>query len=244
MRKFGLIGETLKHSFSANYFAEKFEREVITDCSYELFELPSIEHITELISSTPELCGFNITIPYKQQIIPYLDSIDIEAERIGAINCVRIVDGKLHGYNTDIVGLRESIKRLLGNQVVDRALILGTGGASQAVQYLLGEMSIEFELVSRDPHKATVTYDSISPELVSQSKLIINTTPLGTYPNVESAPSLPYAYVSPSHYMFDLVYNPPLTQFLSYGEQRGAHTLNGAVMLLEQAEESWRIWNR
>ncbi len=243
MRKFGLIGKTLKHSFSANYFAEKFARESIDDCSYSLYELDSIEQITTLLESEKELCGFNITIPYKQQIIPYLDSIDIEAERIGAVNCVRIINGKLHGYNADIVGLRDSVAKLLGGAYVDRALVLGTGGASSAVQYLLGEMGVEFELVSRDPMKATITYSTISPEDITRAQLIINTTPLGTYPDVDSAPTLPYAFVSPSHYLFDLVYNPPLTQFLSYGEQRGAHILNGEVMLIAQAEESWRIWN-
>ncbi len=243
MRKFGLIGKTLKHSFSANYFAEKFKRENISDCSYSLFELESIDDVLGLLKREPDLCGFNITIPYKQQIFPYLDSIDIEAERIGAVNCVKIENGKLRGYNADIVGLRASIAKLLNGAYIDRALILGTGGASSAVQYMLGEMGIEFELVSRDPLKSTLTYSTLSPEEITRAQLIINTTPLGTYPDVESAPSIPYAFVSPSHYLFDLVYNPPLTQFLSYGEQRGAHTLNGETMLLAQAEESWRIWN-
>ncbi|MFI3323537.1 MAG: shikimate dehydrogenase [Rikenellaceae bacterium] len=243
MRKFGLIGKTLKHSFSANYFAAKFEREKITDCSYSLFELEGIEQIRELIEREADLCGFNITIPYKQQIFPYLDSIDIEAERIGAVNCVRIENGLLKGYNADIVGLRASMAKLLGGAYISRALVLGTGGASSAVQYMLGEMGIEFELVSRDPLKSSLTYSTLSPEEITRSELIINTTPLGTYPDTQSCPSLPYAFVSPSHYLFDLVYNPPLTQFLSYGEQRGAHTLNGETMLLAQAEESWRIWN-
>ncbi|MFI3333067.1 MAG: shikimate dehydrogenase [Rikenellaceae bacterium] len=242
MRKFGLIGKTLKHSFSAKYFAEKFSHEGITDCSYSLFELEKIEDILLLINQEPELCGFNITIPYKQQIIPYLDSIDIEAERIGAVNCVKIENGRLIGYNADIVGLRESIAKLLNGTYVDRALVLGTGGASSAVQYMLGEMGVEFELVSRDPLKSTITYATISPEDITRAQLIINTTPLGTFPDIESAPSLPYAFVSPSHYLFDLVYNPPLTQFLSYGEQRGARILNGQTMLVAQAEESWRIW--
>ncbi len=243
MRKFGLIGKTLKHSFSADYFAKKFEAEHIDNCSYSLFELEKIEDVLTLIKNEPELCGFNITIPYKQQILPYLDSIDIEAERIGAVNCVTIKDGKLTGYNADIVGLRSSMAKLLDGAYVDQALVLGTGGASSAVQYMLGEMGVAFELVSRDPAKATITYDSISAEDIMRTQLIINTTPLGTYPDIESAPSLPYAYVSPSHYLFDLVYNPPLTQFLSYGEQRGAKILNGETMLIAQAEESWRIWN-
>ncbi len=244
MRKFGLIGRSLKHSFSASYFAEKFKNEGIEDCSYSLFELERIEDVVSLVEENPELCGFNITIPYKQQIFPYLDSIDIEAERVGAVNCVKIENGKLRGYNTDIVGLRCSMAKLLNGAFVDRALVLGTGGASSAVQYMLGEMGIEFELISRDPLKATITYSTISPEDISRSELIINTTPLGTYPDVESAPQIPYAFVSPSHYLFDLVYNPPLTQFLSYGKQRGAKILNGETMLWGQAEESWRIWQQ
>ncbi len=244
MRKFGLIGKTLKHSFSASYFASKFERENIADCSYELFELEKIEDVLSLLERETELCGFYITIPYKQQIFPYLDSIDVEAERIGAVNCVKIENGKLKGYNTDIFGLRSSIAKLLNGSFVDRALVLGTGGASSAVQYMLAEMGVEFELVSRDPLKATITYSTLSTEDITRSKLIINTTPLGTYPDVDSAPQLPYAYVSPSHFLFDLVYNPPLTQFLSYGEQRGAKILNGETMLLAQAEESWRIWQQ
>ncbi len=243
MRKFGLIGKSLKHSFSADYFAKKFKAENITDCTYSLFELEELEDVRSMLEDHKELCGFNITIPYKQQIFPYLDSIDIEAERIGAVNCVTIEEGKLKGYNTDIVGLRSSMAKLLKGAYIDRALVLGTGGASSAVQYMLGEMGIEFELVSRDPLKSTITYSTISPEDISRAQLIINTTPLGTYPDIDSAPSLPYAFISPSHYLFDLVYNPPLTQFLSYGEQRGAKILNGETMLLAQAEESWRIWN-
>ncbi len=242
MRKFGLIGKSLKHSFSKSYFTEKFEREGISDCSFSLFELEKIEDVLTLIEQEKELCGFTITNPYKQQIIPYLDSIDIEAERIGAINCVKIENGKLRGYNTDIIGLRVSMAKLLNGAQIDRALILGTGGAASAVQYLLGEMGIEFELVSRDPLKSNITYSTLSPEDITRAGLIVNATPLGTFPNVDEAPTIPYAFVSPSHYMFDLVYNPPLTQFLSYGEQRGAHTLNGQTMLVAQAEGAWDIW--
>ncbi len=244
MRRYGLIGKKLSHSFSAKYFAEKFLREGIEDCSYSLFEIDSAERVKELIASYPELCGFNITIPYKRDIIPLLDSISFEAEQIGAVNCVKINDGKLEGYNTDIAGLRLSLNKLVGDSEIENALILGTGGASQAVQYLLGERGIPFELVSRDATKASITYDSISPEIIESSHLIINTTPLGTYPDVDSAPSIPYAFISPNHFLFDLVYNPAVTQFLDYGAQRGARTLNGEMMLLEQAEESWRIWQR
>ncbi len=244
MRKFGLIGKTLGHSFSQKYYTEKFKREGIDDATFSHFELETIEQVKTLIEQEPTLCGFNVTIPYKEQIIPYLDAIDIEAERIGAVNCVRVNNGKLTGYNTDIVGLSNSINKLLNGAQIERAIILGTGGASKTVQYLLGQMGVEFELVSRDPLKSTITYSTISAEDITRAQLIVNATPLGTFPDVESAPSIPYAFVSPSHYLFDLVYNPPLTQFLSYGEQRGAHTLNGEDMLIDQAEKGWEIWNR
>ena len=243
MRKFGLIGKTLSHSFSADYFSKKFASEGIAQCQYSLYELENIEQVGELIASNTDLCGFNVTIPYKREIIPLLDTVDFEAEQIGAVNCVKIADGKLYGYNTDIAGLRLSLAKLIGSTYIEQALILGTGGASLAVQYLLAEQCIPYELISRDERKATITYDTISPEVIERSQLIINTTPLGTYPNMESAPSLPYAYISPSHFMLDLVYNPEVTQFLDYGMQRGATTLNGYTMLVEQAEESWRIWN-
>ncbi len=245
MRHYGLIGKKLSHSFSAKYFAEKFEREQIYDCSYSLYEIDSAERIKELIAADTELCGFNVTIPYKQDIIPLLDSLSFEAQCIGAVNCVKIhKNGTLEGHNTDIAGLRVSLDALLQGAEVQHALILGTGGASQAVQYLLSERGIPFELVSRDAAKATITYNSISAEVVEASHLIINTTPLGTYPDVDSAPSIPYAFISPSHFMLDLVYNPAVTQFLDYGNQRGARTLNGAMMLREQAEKSWRIWQK
>ncbi len=244
MRRFGLIGEHLPHSFSAKYFAEKFEREDIADCDYSLYELAKIEEVEELLK-TPDLVGFNITIPYKQQIMRYLDALSPEAERIGAVNCVNIDrDGRLTGYNTDIIGLRDSLIKFLDGVQPERALILGTGGAAQAVQYLMGEMEIEYLIVSRDLTKGNITYDQITPEIIQSHKLIINATPLGTYPNVDSFPLLPYAYLTSEHYLYDLVYNPPLTQFLSFGQDRGAHICNGQEMLIGQAEAAWTIWNR
>ncbi|MFI3278248.1 MAG: shikimate dehydrogenase [Rikenellaceae bacterium] len=241
MRRFALIGEHLPHSFSAKYFGEKFKREGISDCEYNLCELSRIEEVVEFLK-TPDLKGFNITIPYKQQIIPYLDSMSPEAKNIGAINCVDIRDGKLIGYNTDIIGLRRSMEEFLGGVRPERALILGTGGAAQAVQYLMAEMDIIFESVSRDPLKGTITYNQLTPEIIQSHKLIINATPLGTYPDVERAAQIPYAYISPEHYLYDLVYNPPLTRFLSYGKERGAHICNGEAMLIGQAEAAWEIW--
>lgn len=244
MKRFGLIGRPLGHSASAAYFTEKFSREGINDCSYALYELPEIGALSGLLEQHPDLCGLNVTIPYKREVIPYLDSISAEAQAIGAVNCIRrTAEGRLEGFNTDIIGLREALSELLGFAEPEQALVLGTGGASQAVQYALAERGIPFALVSRDPAKGNYTYDNLPCEVVEQSRLIINASPVGTYPNVGEAPRIPYAYVTPEHYLLDLVYNPEVTQFLDYGRQRGARTLNGRVMFVEQAEASWRIWN-
>ena len=244
MRRFGLVGRTLAHSFSADYFADKFRREGVGDCSYALYELPSVDGVRELLAREPELCGFNVTIPYKREIIPLLDRLSFEAECIGAVNCMkRTADGCLCGYNTDIEGIHASLAQLLGGEVPDEALVLGTGGASQAVQYALAQLGIPYGLVSRDAARGDYTYDNLPCEVVERSLLIINATPVGTYPASDEAPRIPYGYVTPAHRLFDLVYNPPLTQFLDYGRQRGARTLNGELMLRVQAEASWRIWN-
>ena len=243
MRRYGLIGRSLGHSFSARYFAGKFRREGITECDYSLYELPSIEALPELLAAQPELEGFNVTIPYKQQVFNYLNDVSEEAVRIGAVNCVRRDGERLTGYNTDIEGIRLSLKILFGEDTPEAALVLGTGGASQAVQYALAERDIPFALVSREAAKGNYTYDDLPCEAVESSRLIVNASPVGTYPNVDAAPRIPYAYVTPEHYLLDLVYNPPLTQFLDYGRQRGAHILNGRTMFVGQAEASWRIWN-
>jgi len=242
MKEYGLIGRPLGHSNSAKYFAEKFLREKIADCSYSLFELPSIEALPGLLAEHPDLCGFNVTIPYKQQVIRYLDALSFEARNIGAVNCVRREGGRLVGYNTDAIGLRQSLARFL-TALPERALVLGTGGASQAVQYILSELGIAFDLVSRDAARGNYTYDNLPCEAVEAAKLIVNATPVGTFPNVEEAPRIPYAFLSPEHYLFDLVYNPPLTSFLDYGRQRGAHIRNGEEMFVAQAEAAWQIWN-
>ena len=289
MRRFGLIGRPLGHSASAAYFTEKFNREGITDCEYSLYELGSIGDLPGLLECLPELCGLNVTIPYKRDVMAFLDSVSPEAEAIGAVNCIRrTADGRLAGHNTDVIGLRAALNELLGAAQPGQALVLGTGGASQAVQYALAERDIPFALVSREAAKGNYTYDDLpceaveasrlivnaSPvgtypnvdaaprilvsreaakgnytyddlpcEAVEASRLIVNASPVGTYPNVDAAPRIPYAYVTPEHYLLDLVYNPPLTQFLDYGRQRGAHILNGRTMFVEQAEASWRIWN-
>ena len=243
MRQFGLIGRSLAHSFSQNYFTEKFQREGITDAAYRLYEIPQIADLQQLLADNPDLKGLNVTIPYKQQVVPMLDSLSYEAECIGAVNCIRIKQGCLEGHNTDIAGLRAAFGKLLAGDVPDSALVLGTGGASQAVQYALGELGIAFEIVSRDELRGNYTYDNLPVEVVGQSRLIINATPVGTWPDVDDAPRIPYAFVTPDHYLLDLVYNPEVTSFLDYGMQLGAHVLNGRTMLEVQAEEAWRIWN-
>ncbi len=242
MREFGIIGRPLGHSASARHFTAKFEKEGL-DCRFCQYELPSIEALPELLERVP-LVGFNVTIPYKQQVMRYLDALSPEAERIGAVNCVRrMADGRLVGHNTDIIGLRVALGELLGDQMIEHALVLGTGGASQAVQYALMEREIPYALISRDEARGQYTYDNLPVEVVAQSKLIINATPVGTYPNVDEAPRIPYAYLTPEHHLLDLVYNPPVTQFLAYGQQRGARTMNGERMFIGQAAAGWAIWN-
>ncbi len=243
MRRFGLIGEHLPHSFSAKYFAEKFCREGIEGCEYSLYELPQIEALEELLKSTDGLEGFNVTIPYKRDVMHYLDDISAEAAAIGAVNCVKLEQGKLRGYNTDVMGLRESMLEFLGDYRPERALILGTGGASLAVVYVLEELGIEYQIVSRSAREGWITYDDVTREVLESSKLIVNATPLGTFPDVESAPNIDYKVLTPSHYLFDLVYNPPLTKFLAEGKLRGSKICNGEAMLIGQAEGAWKIWN-
>ena len=246
MRRYGLIGLKLGHSFSARYFADKFQREGLAgECSYDLYELPSIACVTDFIRNTDSLQGFNVTIPYKQQIIPYLDFLSREAQEIGAVNCVRIAsDGCTTGYNTDIDGIRFSLDKLLQGTDVEAALLLGTGGASQAVQYVLAERNIPFSIVSRDKSKGNFTYEELSQDVVASHPLIINSSPVGMYPNVEDAPAIPYHHLTSHHYLFDLVYNPTTTQFMARGARYGAHTLSGLDMLYAQAEAAWTIWNR
>ena len=245
MRRFGLIGRTLGHSFSAKYFAEKFDREGLSaQCRYDLFEMPEVACVEQLIEQTEGLVGFNVTIPYKQQIIPHLNSLSDEARNIGAVNCVKLSDdGTRTGYNTDVDGIRISLDKLLGSAEVESALVLGTGGASQAVQYVLAERGIRFSIVSRDCTKGNLTYDDLSPEVIAGNTLIINTTPVGMHPHYEQAPDIAYSALTPNHYLFDLVYNPERTLFLERGAKQGAHTLSGLDMLYAQAEAAWKIWN-
>ena len=245
MRRFGLIGRTLGHSFSARYFADKFAREGLAEqCRYDLFELEEVERVKDLLLRTEGFEGFNVTIPYKQQIIPLLHSLSREAREIGAVNCVKVADdGMLTGYNTDIDGIRLSLDELLGEEQVEAALILGTGGASQAVQYVLSERNIRYQLVSRDKSKGDLTYDELTPEVMDFHRLIINSSPVGMYPHCDEAPAVPYHLLTQKHYLFDLVYNPERTLFMERGEAQGAHTLSGLAMLYAQAESAWKIWN-
>ena len=244
MKRFGLIGKRLGHSFSAKYFAEKFEREGLQECDYSLYELPEIGCVKEFML-TPDLVGFNVTIPYKQQIIPYLDALDAQAREVGAVNCVKIErDGRRVGYNTDVDGIRLSLDKLLGEEKVSAALILGTGGASQAVQYVLRERGINYKVVSREKDKADLTYDELTQDVMATHRLIINASPVGMYPACENCPNIPYAMLSGSHYLFDLVYNPLTTRFMELGAEQGAATLSGIDMLYAQAESAWKIWNR
>lgn len=243
MRQYGLIGFPLGHSFSQRYFAEKFQKEGIENCSYMNFPIEKIEKIEEVLHEHSDLQGFNVTIPYKQAIIPYLSKLSREAETIGAVNCVRRTPEGLIGYNTDAYGFHRSLNTLLNGVHPGRALVLGTGGASRAIKFVLSEMNIPFDTVSRRLQGADYTYKILTDEIIQAHRLIINCTPLGTFPKTDEYPDLPYEAIGPSHFLFDLVYNPPLTEFLRRGKQRGASIQNGYEMLVGQAELAWEIWN-
>lgn len=245
MRLYGLIGRSLAHSFSQAYFTQKFDRLGITDCRYELFELPEPATLPNLLARHPELVGLNVTIPYKEQVWPYLSRLAPSAARVGAVNVIEIQDdGALVGHNTDVVGFRESLRRFypLRGQA-GRALVLGTGGAAKAVSAALADLGIPHWQVSRSPLAAHLTYHELTPQVLAAHLLIINTTPLGTYPNVDECPDLAYDCLTASHYLFDLVYNPRETEFLRRGAAQGAHVKNGYEMLELQAEAAWDIWN-
>ena len=242
MRQLGLIGKTLSHSFSKSYFEEKFQRENITGFSYDLFEIPDIQYIREFLQRHPDVIGFNVTIPYKQAIIPYLDALSEKATAVGAVNTVTIqhIDGQIiaKGFNTDILGFRQSLENV---DTPDRALILGTGGAAAAVTYVLENLGCRCTAVSRNPERG-LPYSALTPEIIAQHKLIVNCTPLGTYPNIYEKPDIPYDGISGEHYLYDLVYNPSETAYLKEGIRRGAKVQNGLSMLHAQAEAAWFLW--
>ena len=240
MRHFGLIGKSLGHSFSAKFFNGKFKAEQI-DADYQLFEIEDVADIDRLIKEH-NLEGFNVTIPYKEAIIPHLDGLTKEAHDIGAVNCVVIKNGQKIGHNTDLTGIEASL-HWLDIDSMPKALILGTGGASKAVQYALKRRSIEFMVVSRTEDRGDITYNNLTPEIIAEHKLIINTTPVGMFPDVENAPTIDYSAIGAEHRLFDLVYNPAKTQFLTRGEERGAKTMGGMLMLQTQAIASWHLWN-
>ena len=242
MRRFGLIGKKLKHSFSKNYFTKKFENENISDCSYELFELSTIEEFPELIKKTPGLQGLNITIPYKEDVIKFLTKKTKVVDEIQACNCIKILEDQLIGYNTDVIGFKESLQPKLKSHH-NKALVLGSGGASKAVQYSLKELGIAYYVVSRRKKFNQLGYEDVGKDVIDSYTLIINTTPLGMFPNVNDDPPIPYEYITSKHFLFDLVYNPGKSKFLKQGEEYGAQIANGHEMLVLQAEESWKIWN-
>ena len=239
MRHFGLIGRELGHSFSAKFLNGKFASEGI-DADYKLFELENIEELTKLLASTP-LNGFNVTIPYKESIIPYLSELSTTAREVGAVNCVEVRDGKLIGHNTDAAGIEASL-HWLDLAEGTKALVLGSGGASKATQYVLRKLGIEFKVVSRDADRGDITYAELTPEVIAEHKLIINATPVGMSPNVEAAPQLDYEHIGSEHRVFDLVYNPAQTEFLRRAKEQGASTMGGILMLQTQAIASWHIW--
>jgi len=246
MRKFGLIGYPLGHSFSKKYFSEKFLKEHIVDCSYENYPLENLDTLMELISFEKDLCGLNITIPYKSEIIRFLDVIDPEAEEIGAVNVIIIKRNtnqiKLYGYNSDVTGIRDTLMPFIGERVTN-AVVLGTGGSSRAVCHVLKKIGIKVALVSREKKPGTFVYSEIGKSVLDHTQLIINTTPLGMFPNISGLPDISYKDLDRNHILFDLVYNPEITSFLKRGAEQGCTIISGIRMLHSQAEKSWEIWN-
>jgi shikimate dehydrogenase len=247
MQRFGLIGYPLGHSFSKKYFTEKFEKEGI-DAEYELYPIEDIDELLDLIKNTKGLEGINVTIPYKESVIKYLDEVDEKAAAIGAVNTIKIHKGKLKGFNTDYIGFKTSlVKFIVANPMPEKALILGTGGASKAVQMALLGLGIPFSLVSRNPKEGQLSYqdfDSSTNQHLSSYQLIINTTPLGMAPNTNASPELPYHLLTQDHYLYDLVYNPMVTPFMQQGIDAKCWVKNGLEMLHGQAEAAWEIWNK
>lgn len=243
MQGYGLIGRKLSHSFSKKFFTEKFRREQI-NAVYELYELESADQLRRLIGDNPHLRGLNVTIPYKRDVMPFLDYIDPQAARIGAVNVIKInPDGTTVGYNSDYEGFRYSLQRFIPENLMMNALILGTGGASKAVQAVLEDLDMEYAFVSRTPAgNNCIGYDELNVSGLDAYRLIINTTPLGMYPNVHEFPPIPYEQLTGSHYLHDLVYNPEETEFMKRGRQYGARVKNGLEMLYRQAEKAWEIW--
>ena len=241
MKRYGLIGHPLKHSQSRFYFNEKFEYEGL-DCLYQHFDLKSLDELQEVMEKYPDLCGLNVTIPYKEAIIPILDEIDATAQQVGAVNVVTIKEGKLIGFNTDIYGFEQLLNRAINGKTISHALVLGTGGASKAVRFVLRQKGIPFSTVSRDAERGDHTYDTLTDEVLKQNHLIINTTPLGMVPYVDGFPDLHYQALGSKHILIDLIYNPKETAFMELGKTWGAKVYNGMQMFEEQAKKTWEIW--
>ena len=243
MKKFGLIGYPLTHSFSKKYFAEKFEREGIADCHYDLYEMADVAKNLPALLQTPGLRGLNVTIPHKQAVLPFLSRLDNSAEKVGAVNVVRVeTDGSLTGFNSDYYGFRQSLQEWVeGEKAALKALVLGTGGASKAVVAALNDLGIPHKMVSRTKTTNNLIYAELPGQLIDY-KLIVNCSPVGTYPTIDEAPDLPYNELTPDHWLYDLVYNPAETLFMRRASEQGAHVLNGHRMLVLQAEKAWDIW--
>lgn len=239
---FGLVGKNISYSFSRGYFSAKFEKLKLPNCSYENFDLNDISEFKTLTRKYPSLMGMNVTIPYKEAVIPYLTELDASARAIGAVNTIRIEKSGLKGYNTDAYGFQKSIEPFL-KEHHKKALILGTGGASKAIAYVLKELKIDFSFVSRTGKNKGYTYKQLNKQIIENHTLIINCSPVGTFPDIEAKPEIPYDFITNKHLLFDLIYNPKKTAFLSLGEERGAAILNGLNMLEWQAEKAWEIWN-
>ncbi len=243
IKQFGLIGYPLGHSFSKGYFERKFGREDIADAVYQNFEIDDIGQFPRLLKQNQALVGLNVTIPYKERILPYLTEISEAADAIGAVNTLLIAGDSIKGFNTDYIGFRDSLKPLLKSQH-RQALILGTGGSSKAVAYALGQLGIAYRFVSRQRDEVGFSYERLNKEIIESHLLIVNTTPLGMHPRVGEAPAIPYQYLTTEHLLYDLIYNPAETLFLQNGKAQGAAIKNGLEMLERQAEASWEIWNK
>lgn len=243
-KRFGLLGRDINYSFSRGYFTEKFQKENIEGCSYENFDIPVITDFPAIIANSSDIFGINVTIPYKEQVMQYMDEMNENASKIGAVNTIKFTkEGNLRGYNTDYYGFMESIKPLL--QVHHKkALILGTGGASKGVAFALEVLGIEYTFVSRSEKENVLAYDKLDANTFAEYQIVINSSPVGTSPKIEEFPLIPYEYFTENHIAYDLVYNPSETQFLQKAKAQGAQTKNGQDMLVYQAEKSWEIWNK
>ncbi len=239
--RFGLLGKNISYSFSKGYFTDKFSNLELEGYSYENFDLQSIDELPELLASNPDVKGLNVTIPYKQEVIPYLNKMDAQAKEIGAVNTIKFDGKRLIGYNTDAYGFQKSIEPFLKPHHT-KALILGTGGASKAIAFVLGELGIGVTHVSRNPGATQIGYPDLNPSVLENHSIVVNCTPMGTHPNVDQKPDIPYSHITEKHLLFDLIYNPEKTAFLKEGKQRDADIVNGLRMLELQADRAWEIW--